>query len=81
MFPYKLILTPTEAGALLGCSAATIYNYIRQGLLKAYRIPGHKIIKIAYSDLLDFIEKWKRIEEPVLPLKRNSGCSPLFTVK
>lgn len=65
----KLILTPTEAAARLGCSTQTIYKYIRMGILKAYRIFGHRSLQIFITDLYDCLETLKRLREPVMPLR------------
>ncbi len=67
----KRILTPTEVAAMLGYSTQTIYGYIRDGLLKAYRDAGHRSLKIDAGDVEDFLVAWKRTKEPVLPRKRN----------
>lgn len=66
----KYILTPTEAAAKLGCSTQTVYKYIRIGLLKAYRDPGHHALQIFVTDLYDCLDTLKRIKEPVMPSKR-----------
>lgn len=76
----KQILTPTEAAAALGYSTQTIYGFIRSGLLKAYRDPGHRSLKIAACDVEDFISTWKRIKEPVRPSKRTNDFSYSFNV-
>ena len=65
----KFILTPTEAAAKLGCSTQTIYQYIRMGILKAYRIFGHRSLQIFITDLYDCLETLKRLREPVMPSK------------
>ncbi len=65
----KLILTPTEAAAKLGCSTQTVYKYIRMGILKAYRIFGHRSLQILITDLYDCLELLKRLREPVMPLR------------
>lgn len=72
MLVEKFILTPTEAAAMLGYSTQTIYGYIRNGLLKAYRDQGHRSLKIAARDIEDFVSTWKRIKEPVRPSKHTN---------
>lgn len=66
----KLILTSAEAAAKLGCSTQTVYKYIRIGVLKAYREPGHHALQIFVTDLYDYFDTLKRIKEPVMPSKR-----------
>lgn len=67
----KLILTPTEAAAKLGCSTQTAYKYIHMGILKAYRDPGHRSLQIIITDLYDCLDTLKRIKELVMPSKRK----------
>ena len=38
-------LTPMEAATLMGCSLATVYNYIKNGKLKKLKILGSSVIK------------------------------------
>lgn len=61
---YKVILTATEAAAALGYSTQTIYKYIHDGKLPAYREPGHRAYQIAYDDLKDFVATWKTMKIP-----------------
>ena len=76
----KIILTPTEAAAALGYSTQTIYGYIRNGLLKACRDPGHRSLKIAACDIEDFVSTWKRIKEPVRPSKHTNVYPHSFNI-
>ncbi len=63
---FKLILTATEAGAVLGYSTQTIYKYIHAGKLAAYREPGHRAYRIACADLQSFVATWKTMKIPAV---------------
>ena len=65
----KSILTPTEVASNLGYSTNTIYKYISEGLLKAYRDPGHRSLKIVESDIEDFLDVWKSKKERIRPAR------------
>ena len=70
---FKLILTATEAGAAVGYSTPTIYKYIRAGKLLAYREPGHRAYRIAWSDLKDFAETLKAMKMPAIGFRLVSA--------
>ena len=63
----KYLYTVTEAGAALGCSAATIYKYIHKGYLRAFRV-GKKAIRIPYCELERFCRNYGRIGTLIQPL-------------
>jgi citrate synthase len=50
-FKDKSMLTASEACALLGIKAQTLYAYVSRGLLRAETHPGHKVFPCARDDI------------------------------
>ncbi|WP_041274664.1 helix-turn-helix domain-containing protein [Desulforamulus reducens] len=48
-------ITPTEVSRLLGVSRPTIYNWMKAGILKHYRIGG--LYKIKKEDFNNFLNQ------------------------
>jgi len=46
------LLTKRQAAEYLQVSLPTINNYLRRGLLRAYKLPGGRLVRIKREDLL-----------------------------
>jgi len=46
------LLTKRQAAECLQVSLPTINNYLRRGLLRAYKLPGGRLVRIKREDLL-----------------------------
>ena len=53
------LLTTQEAADLVGCSLATIRNWIRDGRLRAYRM-GPRLLRIKPEDLDQLIRRYSK---------------------
>ncbi|MER3485439.1 MAG: hypothetical protein C4345_05155 [Chloroflexota bacterium] len=51
------LLTKRQAADYLQVSLPTINNYVRRGLLRAYKLPGRRLVRIKREDLLALLEE------------------------
>jgi excisionase family DNA binding protein len=51
------LLTKRQAADYLQVSVPTINNYLRRGLLRAYKLPGGRLVRIKREDLLALLEE------------------------
>ncbi|MER3418698.1 MAG: hypothetical protein C4343_06320 [Chloroflexota bacterium] len=54
------LLTKQQAAEYLQVSLPTINNYLRRGLLRAYKLPGGRLVRIKREDLLALLEEMSR---------------------
>jgi len=57
-----VLLSRKECALLLNCSLGSIAKYVRNGSLKAVRLPGSATIKIRKSDALASLNEIKTIK-------------------
>lgn len=57
------LITMEEVGDLIGLDRSTIYNWKRRGLLPHYKI-GKRAVRFKLSEILQWLETWKRNTEP-----------------
>lgn len=60
------MLSPQDAADIIGCSHWTIRRMISHGQLKAYRVPGSRLLRIKQADL-------ERAFKVVTPVAENLG--------
>lgn len=53
--PLPKLLTYREAADWLGCSARTVYNYVRDGRLRCVKIAG--VVRFSVDDLRDLMDR------------------------
>ncbi len=70
----KELLTVEQAAAYLQVSQSSIRSYIRQGMLKAYRIAGKRKVLIPRNELLSLLEP-ARSDGSEPPKDEGSGDS------
>ncbi len=51
------LLTKQQAAEYLQVSLPTINSYLRRGLLRAYKLPGGRLVRIKREDLLALLEE------------------------
>ncbi len=51
------LMTKRQAAEYLQVSLPTIDNYLRRGLLPAYKLPGGRLVRIKRSDLLGLLRE------------------------
>ena len=54
------LMTKRQAAEYLQVSLPTINNYLRWGLLRAYKLPGGRLIRIKRADVLALLEEVPR---------------------
>jgi excisionase family DNA binding protein len=54
----KFLLSYQEAGRVLGCTARTVFEFVKSGELRAVAL-GYRLKKVDPNDLRDFIERKK----------------------
>ena len=57
-----ILLSKKDCASLLNCSLGSISKYIKNGSLKAVRLPGSTTIKIRKSDALASLNEIKTIK-------------------
>lgn len=62
MSKIKEYITPREAAEIIGCSSATVRNYIKQGVVNARKVGGRIYIK--RTALRKMEERYKALEPP-----------------
>jgi excisionase family DNA binding protein len=58
----RLLLSPEEAGSLLGVHTQTVRGYIRSGKLPAHRLAGERALRIRREDIFDLLEPFSTEE-------------------
>ncbi|GBD12377.1 hypothetical protein HRbin24_00384 [bacterium HR24] len=51
------LLTKRQAADYLQVSVPTINNYLRRSILRAYKLPGGRLVRIRREDLLALLEQ------------------------
>lgn len=54
------LMTKRQAAEYLQVSLPTMNNYLRRGLLRAYKLPGGRLVRIKRADVLALLEEMPR---------------------
>lgn len=67
---YPSVIDTAQVAELLQMNVQMVRKYAREGRLPAYQLPGSRVYRFIYSEIIDYIRA-----HPVVPEGTRSGTS------